>query len=381
MTTRTMGVAGLLALGGLAVMAVIATNPFSTQASTTETLETQQVPETLSAGVVTQSQIAQPDQLGQLQATDADAETTKPFIGVSIFPVGDGSVKVGQVLEGSPSDGVLMAGDLITAVDGVVLSGAGDLIDAIAAAGSGTKIALTITRDGSPQTVDITVGEREVTIDSRRIYRSSKLHPVLPGLSALGGGLFGMLPTLEDGFVSAEMVIRDENGDFVTYRAVTGTMSSIDAAAGTFTLSPEDGSDPIDYTTNDDTIVNMSRGGDLGPLNTEDDTLVVDIDGEVKLVQQGDVTGPMGGMFNRGPGRGPAGLGKFIEGFGGRGHVGDPDKDLWGVLEDKVIWGNFDDPKELFEMFESMECKAEEGESEGGGKYTRVECRSEEGGM
>ena len=67
-----------MALGALALLAVVAANPFSTRASTTDVQDAQQTPERLSADVNTPSQVGQPDQLGQLQATEEDAETTKP---------------------------------------------------------------------------------------------------------------------------------------------------------------------------------------------------------------------------------------------------------------------------------------------------------------
>ena len=140
MSAKTVGAAGLMALAGLALIAVIALNPFSTQASTHDMYDGQETQERLSADVGTPSQVTKPDQLGQLQASDEadeDSDNTEPYIGVAIVEIEDGSVKVTRVQEGSPSDGVLMPGDMITAVDGATIDGSGDLVDAIAEAGSG----------------------------------------------------------------------------------------------------------------------------------------------------------------------------------------------------------------------------------------------------
>ena len=90
--------------------------------------------------------------------------------------------------------------------------------------------------------------------------------------------------------VHTRIVFENEDGEYSTYRAVVGTVSEVDTSAGTFTLDPKDGSDSIDYTIDEDTKVVMNRSGDLGQLNTDDETLVVDVDGEVMLVRQGELT-------------------------------------------------------------------------------------------
>ena len=310
MSAKTIGVAGIMALAGLALVAVIASNPFSTQASTHDTTDNQEIRERLSADVVTPSQVAQPDQLGQLQATDDDSEEVKPYIGVVVIEMEDGSVKVARVQEGGPSDDALKIGDLITAVDGATIDGTSDLIDAIEDAGSGTTITLTITRDGASQTVDVTVGERDTPVPTVKMYRWSKTYPPsASGSPSLGKGkLRGVMGGRA---VHSTIVFENEDGGFSTYRAVVGTVSNLDATAGTFTLNPKDGSDSIDYTISDDTKVNMSRSGDLGALNTDDDTLVVDVDGEVELVQQGERSKQRMGFFKKGKRLGFDGAGRW----------------------------------------------------------------------
>ena len=76
-----------------------------------------------------------------------------------------------------------------------------------------------------------------------------------------------------------------------------GTVTTVDADAGTFTLQPKDGSATIDYTINDETVITISRTGDLGQLNTTDPTMVMDVDGEVKWIRQGNPAM----RFDRGP--------------------------------------------------------------------------------
>ena len=98
---------------------------------------------------------------------------------------------------------------------------------------------------------------------------------------------------------------------FKTITGVKGTISKLDATAGTFTLAPKDGSNPISYQISDDTVVGMVHSGDLGGLNTEDETLVVSVDGEVKLVQQGSLldAGPIKGLTTMLPRLGTGGPG------------------------------------------------------------------------
>ena len=102
-------------------------------------------------------------------------------------------------------------------------------------------------------------------------------------------------------FARGEVVMADENGVYQTYKATVGLVTGIDADAGTFTLQPKDGSALIEYMISDDTKVNLNRAGDLGELNTEDNTLVVDVNGEVKLVHQGEMPLP----HMQGKGHGP----------------------------------------------------------------------------
>ena len=289
MNPKSLGIAGLMALAALALIAVIASNPLTSQASTQEQGDTRPSAERLSTDLATAEEITQPQQFDLLQGTEEDSDDSNPYIGVHITELDDGTVKVLRVVAGGPSDGLLMQDDIITAVDGTTIESASDLVDAITEADVGTEIALTVTRDGSSITVDVTVGNRETSKASVRTLRTDRFH-ALPrsGFNRSGRAKWGPKSAASGAVVRSEVVVENEDGAFTTHRTVIGTVSDVDATAGTFTLTPKDGSDAIDYTINDDTKVIMNRRGDLGSLNTEDDTLVVDVDGEVTTVIQGD---------------------------------------------------------------------------------------------
>ena len=262
----------LAALAVIAVTLVFVTNPFSAQAAVDDT----------------PNQITHPDDLGLLQASEPSDSDAKPYIGVAIYPLDDGSVKVVKVLKGGPSDGVLEAGDIITAVNGETLTGPTDLTDAIAAAGVDATITLTVTRDGSSMDVSVTVG----AFETRRRSRF-------------------------DRFSSSQVVKADEDGVYRTYRTVSGDITALDSAAGTLTVQPKDGSSPIDYAIDDDTriMVGKQSADDLSSLDADGQAVVMDVDGQVKVVMQ---PGPDGFFFfKKGFGFGKKGHGR---GFGKKGH-------------------------------------------------------------
>ncbi len=300
MNPKSLGIGGLIALAALALIAIVASNPLTSQASTHEPTDTGLTAERLSTDISSQ-ELNQPEEFDLLQGTEEETDDSDPYIGVQIVELDDGSVKVVRVVTGGPSDGVLMQGDVITAVDGTTIDGSSDLVDTITEAGTDTTISLTITRDGSSQTVDVTIGDRGAAPTSLRGHRSGRID-FLPRFGSLGSGK-GMkkhLGIASGNVVNSQVVVENDDGTFSTHRKVIGTVSNLDTSAGTFTLTPKDGSDAIDYKISDDTKVLMNRNGDLGPLNTEDDTLVVDVDGDVTLVQQGVLTKYMGHSYRGG---------------------------------------------------------------------------------
>ena len=261
--------------------------------------------------------------VGERKADDTHKVWSKPYIGIHVSPAGDGGVEVVKVVEDGPSDGVLEAGDVITAVDSETVNDSKDLIDAIVEAGAGGTITLTVTRDGQSMDVTVTVGQREVRFESARVLK----RPFTRGVSPLDRGMITRSRVVDDRFASSQIVIADDDGNYETHRTVAGTVTSVDADAGTFTLQPKDGSAAIDYTINDETVIIMSRTGDLGQLNTTDPTVVMDVDGDVKWVRQGAPTM----RFDRGPSVFP-GLGG-----GSRQHRTGPKVYIHRILRDEDV--------------------------------------------
>lgn len=282
----------LVALTGVALTAVVAANPFSTQASSI------QAPEPVHPQAVEHLQVVEDE------GADSDAQT-KPHIGVAISPLSparaeelgvDGGVMVTAVLNESPSSGVLEQGDVITSIDGQIVSSPKDVMDAVMASSVGDVISVIVIRGDDTLDLSVTVGETDIS--KRGIFRSRVTQMHQPDLTHR---LIQQVFRAGDRFARGEVVMADENGVYQTYRATAGLVTGIDADAGTFTLQPKDGSALIEYMISDDTKVNLNRAGDLGELNTEDNTLVVDVNGEVKLVHQGEMPLP----HMQGKGHGP----------------------------------------------------------------------------
>ncbi len=282
----------LVALTGVALTAVVAANPFSTQASSI------QAPEPVHPQAVEHLQVVEDED------ADSDAQT-KPHIGVAISPLSparaeelgvDGGVMVTAVLNESPSSGVLEQGDVITSIDGQIVSSPKDVMDAVMASSVGYVISVIVIRGDDTLDLSVTVGETDIS--KRGIFRSRVTQMHQPDLTKR---LIQQVFRAGDRFARGEVVMADENGVYQTYRATAGLVTGIDADAGTFTLQPKDGSALIEYMISDDTKVNLNRAGDLGELNTEDNTLVVDVNGEVKLVHQGEMPLP----HMQGKGHGP----------------------------------------------------------------------------
>jgi hypothetical protein len=241
----------------------------------------------------------------QVAPVDPDA---RPFIGVSVHGISAdaaeelgiaGGVRIVRVFEGGPSEGVLLTDDIVVKVGDSDISDVRDLLDAIQATSVGDIVSITVVREGDTLELAVEVADRsDVAIVGRTATRLRfKTGPGAPAalpLSGILGGVLGQLRVLEQSFVRAEVVLETDDG-FKTIAGVKGTITELDVASGSFTLAPKDGSEPISYQITDDTVVGMVHSGDLGGLNTEDETLVVTVDGEVKLVQQGSLldVGPM----------------------------------------------------------------------------------------
>ena len=273
----------LVALTGVALTAVVAANPFSTQASSI------QAPPPVHPQVVGHLQVVEDEE------ADSDAQT-KPHIGVAISSLSparaeelgvDGGVMVTAVLNESPSSGVLEHGDVITSIDGQAVSSRKDVMDAVMASSVGDVISVIVIRGDDILDLSVAIGETDIS--KRDIFRIRVAQMHIPNLTQ---GLIQQAFQAGDRFARGEVVIADENGVYQTYRATAGLVTEIDSDAKTFTLQPKDGSALIEYMIPDDAKVNLNRTGDLGELNTEDNTLVVDVNGEVKQVHQGEMSKP-----------------------------------------------------------------------------------------
>ena len=284
MRTRIYAGFGLAAMVAMVVTAIIVTNPLSTEAAVDDNLtaSASDIEVSSRVDVISGEDVTQPDGIGQLQASDTDPEA-KPYIGIVVSSLEDGSVEVVKVLPGGPSDGTLQAGDVITAVNGEAVEGVEDLTDVIADAGVGANLTLTLTRDGSEMDVSVTIGEW-----TKKTYRM--------------GRVFHKAKSSRDRIASRQVVKADDDGNYRTYRTVYGNVTALDADAGTFTLQPRDGSDAISYSIDDDTriYVGKNRVDDLSSLDMDEQTAVMDVDGEVKLVKQSEDGGESGFRHRKG---------------------------------------------------------------------------------
>ena len=284
-------------------------------------------------------------------SSNSSAMPAKPYIGVAISETERGAVRVLEVLEDGPSNGILRTGDLITAVEGEAIGGSKDLAEAIADAGAGASLALTVTRDGGASDVKVNVGEfSEDSENGIRRYSYSQTFdlpkdgfPMKPSADfdidvfgemdkfsdfpmMMDEDVFGKLGEMDDfsdfpmmmmmgemdkdvfgefgdmdGFFSLnkrgesggvarmEKSAVGEDGVYQTHRMAAGTVTNVDAAARTFTLQPQDGSAEITYSVSEDAKTLIAGSGGAGGLaaDGETPTLVMDVDGDATLIMQG----------------------------------------------------------------------------------------------
>lgn len=94
----------------------------------------------------------------------ADGEATYPVIGAQVQVGGEGAGEgalVDEVNEGSPAaEAGLVEGDVVTAVNGQVVTGGAELIVALRSYAPGDQVELTVLRDGDEQTLEIVLGEQ-----------------------------------------------------------------------------------------------------------------------------------------------------------------------------------------------------------------------------
>ena len=287
-----------LAAGVLIGVAVVAVSVFV--ASRADVSQARGADETFSA-------VEGDEPLGGTAAGDEDG--VEPFVGIVISTLSpeeaaerglQSGVLVDRVQDGGPADGALLVGDVIVAIGPEATAGTGDVIRIVQASTPGDTLTFTVSRGTQTLDVAVEVGARYV----RTLRITERLRGLAPGFSGPG------LPP--DAFVKAEIVV-EVDGVFKTLKVVKGTVESVDVEAGTFVLAPGDGSEAISFTISEDTIVNLRGKGDLGGLTAGEEALVADVDGDVKLVNQGGGLlapllhgGLIGGLMPGLSGKGPA---------------------------------------------------------------------------
>jgi len=100
-----------------------------------------------------------------------DGKLSRAWLGVFIqdlddalaqqFGVSDGQgVLVSDVVQGSPSEGILQSGDVIVSLDGTALDSVSQLQDAIMFKAAGTVVTLDVVRDNQTISLQVTLGQR-----------------------------------------------------------------------------------------------------------------------------------------------------------------------------------------------------------------------------
>jgi len=92
----------------------------------------------------------------------AGQSVERPWLGLATAPAASGSgAQVGSVTAGSPADKAgVREGDTVTKVDGKAISNPDGVADAIASRAPGDRIEVEVTRGGSTQTLEVTLGTR-----------------------------------------------------------------------------------------------------------------------------------------------------------------------------------------------------------------------------
>ena len=104
------------------------------------------------------------------QAGENSQHAPVAFVGVALSSLQDGQAEeagldggalVVSVVDGSPADGLLLDGDIITAVGGQAVAGPSDVVEIVRSSQPGDVLTFTLHRDGASIDVDITAGERQ----------------------------------------------------------------------------------------------------------------------------------------------------------------------------------------------------------------------------
>lgn len=111
------------------------------------------------------------------------------------------TLRVGQVGEGAPAEGLLREGDRIVAVDGQPVTTAGQVQRAVGDVQPGEPLAVTVVRDDAEESVDVVVGSRPGEPDKGFLGIATEELPDVPfevtfNLADIGGPSAGLMFSL-----------------------------------------------------------------------------------------------------------------------------------------------------------------------------------------
>ncbi len=197
----------------------------------------------------------------------SDGDPT-PWLGVSIANLNaklasqmdlaqESGVVVLHVIADSPADDAgLQRGDILVSVGGESVEGVKDVAQAVKDASPDDVLPLSVQRDDSTLSVDVTIGEHP--------WKTQPVSLLWPRY----------LKGLDGRVQRADLTVEDADGNAVDLSFIAGTIESV--GDGSVTVGPADGSDDLSLTVGDG--VHVSKGWekvDLDDLSSGDEVMVV----------------------------------------------------------------------------------------------------------
>ena len=269
----------------------------------------------------TQAQLAGGSGASGVLVTDRDSGDATVWLGVETaaipefiagligLPAGE---RVAWVTPGGPADGILILGDTITAIDGVVIEDETGVAAMVSTRSAGESVSLSILRGVESLELQITLGEKAA-------------HSSDGSLAEIQG--------LIDRAISGELKFLDSDGGEHTVSFASGTLSGVNAGRVTMTRS---GGGPMTVTRSPNVFVWIDGGpGTLADLAdaTGQSAKIVMFDDPAMAVLAGGVIPPvlesLEGLFGTDVG----GLLEILELLEGFGALGDP-QGLFGMSGD-----------------------------------------------
>ena len=197
----------------------------------------------------------------------SDGDPT-PWLGVSVANLNprlasrldlsqETGVVVLHVIVGSPAaDAGLQRGDILASVDGASVDGVKDVVQAVRDASPDDVLVLEVQRDGSTQSISVTVGEHP--------WKTQPVPLLWPRyLKAMGGNV-----------QRADLTVEDADGNAVDLSFVAGTIDAV--SDGSVTVEPKDGAEDLTLTVGEGVHVSKGREKvDLADLASGDEVVVV----------------------------------------------------------------------------------------------------------